>query len=208
MAIRDIKVLRGFRICSSCGKRIWDQGYDQESRISYIMVRDKVCYDCAYWKELIDYPPEYLEILGNQCIRIHPVADKKNKALLLGGKGKMRYFMRKDGALLQSNDIWVIGTIPERFREALPSTISEITLRAYKQLKKSPKKCKARACMDRYHCWRFNLELEKECGPFNAIPPKWNVGDEHCGYFIPLKDIAIDERQCLKPEKENETENK
>lgn len=189
MAIKGIKILKGFRTCSLCGKRIWNQGYDQDSHIYHIMTKDKVCYDCAYWKDLIDYPPEYMEVLGHQCLRLHPVADKKNKALLLGGRGKMRCFMRKDGTLFRSNDIWIIGNIPEQFRHALPSTVSEISVRAYNQLKKSTQKCKARACMDRYRCYRYDLNIEKDSGPFNVIPPKWNVGDEHCSFFIDIKDF-------------------
>lgn len=208
MAIKGIKVLKGFRSCSMCGKRIWSQGYEQESHISHIMTRDQVCYDCAYWKHLIDYPPQYLEVLDNKCIRLHPVADKKNKALLLGGKGKMRYFMRSDGELIKSNDIWIVGIIPERFRNALPSTVCEISIRAYKQLNKSKKKCKARACMDRYHCFRYDLNVEKESGPFNTIPSKWKVGDEHCGFFINKKDFAIDEISVSKQKKDNGTKDK
>lgn len=208
MAINGVKILKRFRICSICGKRIWDQGYDPDSHISHIMTRDKTCFECAYWKDLIDYPPKYLEVLGSQCLRLHPVADKKNKALLLGGRGKMRCFMRNDGSLLQSNDVWIIGNIPEHFRYALPSTVSEISVRAYNQLKKSTKKCKARACMDRYRCYRYDLDIEKDSGPFNTIPPKWNVGDEHCSFFIDIKDFKVDESSVSKRMKENEAEDK
>ncbi len=207
MALYGIKVLKKVRSCSMCGKNIWGQGYEQDSHISHIMARDKVCYDCAYWKHLIDYPPEYLEVLDNKCIRLHPVADRKNKALLLGGKGKMRYFMRKDETVVQSNDIWIIGTIPERFRNLFPATVSEITPKAYRQLKKSTKKCKARGCMDRYHCYRYDLNVEKESGPFNTIPPKWKVGEEHCGFFINKEDIAIDESSVSKRKKDNGRKN-
>lgn len=74
------------------------QNYNTQNRIAHIMVRDGVCYECAYWEDLIAYPPEYMEVVNHKCLRLHPVADKKDKTLILGGKGKMRYFMRTDGS--------------------------------------------------------------------------------------------------------------
>ena len=84
----------------------------------------------------------------------------------------------------------------------------EITLKAYRQLKKSSKKCYARGCMDRYHCFRYDRALENdEKGSFNAIPPKWNVGDEHCGFFINIQDIKSDESSVISKPNSNEAEN-
>ena len=184
------------------------QGYNIRSHITHIMKKNNVCYECAFWEELIAYPPEYMEVINQQCLRLHPVANKKDKTLTLGGKGKMRYFMRTDGSLIQSNDIWTIGTIPERFISQLPTTAVEITLKAYRQLKKSSKKCYARGCMDRYHCFRYDRALENdEKGSFNAIPPKWNVGDEHCGFFINIQDIKSDESSVISKPNSNEAEN-
>lgn len=189
MSVRR-RILSKLTYCSLCGNKIWMQGYNIQSRITHIMAKNRVCYDCAFWTELIAYPPEYMEVVKNQCLRLHPVADKKDKTLILGGKGKTRYFMRTDGSLIQSNDIWTIGTIPERFISQLPTTAIEISFKAYRQLKKSQKKCYARACLDRYHCFRYDRTIEDdERGSFNAIPPKWNVGDEHCGFFINIQDI-------------------
>lgn len=199
--------MRKIKYCQLCGKRIWMQGYNIQNRIAYIMNKDNVCFECAFWQDLIDYPPEYMEVVNNQCVRLHPVANKKDKTLRLGGKGKLRYFMRPDYSLLQSNDIWIIGTIPERFRSQLPTTAIEISLKAYRQLNKSTKKCRARACFDRYNCFRYDITLEKDNGPFNSIPPKWKVGDEHCGFFINLEDIKFDESSVINKLNSNATTN-
>lgn len=176
--------------CKSCGKKIWTLGYNSQNRIAYLMQKEGVCYDCAFWEDLIAYPHQYMEVVKNQCLKICPVADKKDKTLLLGGKGKKRYFMRPDGSLFESNDIWVIGTIPERFISQLPITAIEISLKAYQSLKRNNKKCNARACLDRYHCFRYDKQIEfDDNGPYNQIPPTWKVGDEHCRFFINRQDI-------------------
>lgn len=186
------QLLNNVRYCKCCGAIILLYGYDSEHRLTRIMKQKGICYECAFWQELTAYPPEYLEVVNNRCLKIYPVADKKDKTLILGGKGKMRYFMRPDQSLFQSNDIWIIGTIPKRFLDKFQPTAIEITSKAYRQLKRTNKKCNARACLDRYHCFRYDVEQENN-NPYNTIPPKWKVGDEHCGFFINRKDIAIDE---------------
>lgn len=187
------KVLSKVKRCTLCGNKIWAQGYDIQHRISRIMFQKNICYDCAYWEELIAYPPQYMEVLENQCLRLHPVVEEKKKTIILGGKGKMRYFMRSDGTLFRSNDIWQIGLIPERFRSQLPNTVLEISQVGYTRLSKDKRKCFARGCFDRYNCFRYDLTIEDtDSGAFNTIPPKWKVGDEHCRSFLNLSEILSD----------------
>lgn len=173
------------------------QGYDSQHRLSHIMNRDKVCYTCAFWKDILEYFPDYMEIVGHKCLKIYPVTDKKDKSLILGGKGKMRYFARKDLSVFQSNDIWLIGIIPERFQDQFKPTAKEITSKTFKKLQKNSMKCKARGCFDRYHCLRYNLELESN-GAFNSVPLKWKIGDEHCKFFIELESAYIDDSSVNK----------
>lgn len=186
------KILNGIRFCKCCGARMLLQGYDTQHRLSHIMNRDTICYTCAFWSDLLEYPPDCMEVVGTKCLKIYPVADKRDKSLILGGRGKMHYFIRKDLSVFQSNDIWLIGIVPDRFQEQFQPTAKEITPKTFKKLQKNPLKCKARGCFDRYHCLRYNLELEKE-GAFNSIPLKWNVGDEHCKFFIELDNAYIDD---------------
>lgn len=181
----------GLSACSSCGRTTLVQGFSSGGRISHIMERENICYECAVWNETIARPPEHMEVLGHECLRICPVADKKDKSNILGGRGKRRFFIRNDGSLLESNDIWNVGHIPERFRERLPPTVREITRTAYKKLANFNGKCRARACLDRYNCYRYDTEVERESGPYNRIPVKWHEGDEHCVSFISKKDMDI-----------------
>lgn len=186
------RLFRRIKYCSCCGVKILSLGYDRQNRIGHLMEQKRICYECAFWQDLIDYPPEYFEVINGQCLRIHPVADKKDKTLILGGKGKMRYFVRQDLSVFQSNDIWIIGNIPKRFMGKFKQTATEISLKAFKQLRRTPKICNARACFDRYHCFRYNMELEKD-GAYNSVPASWKLGDEHCGFFINKEEILSDE---------------
>ena len=171
------------------------QGFNTDDRITMIMDREKICYDCAYWKNLINYPPPNMEIVGNTCLKVFPKVEKKEKTMLLGGKGKIRFFIRTDWSeLVTSNDIWPIGTIPEIFKEQLKPTLIELPKNIYKKLEKYNRRCKARGCFDRYNCFRYELEIEKDkIGAFNKIPPAWKVGNEHCRYFINLTEIQNDD---------------
>lgn len=154
-------------------------------------MKDKqICYECAYWLSLVDSPPSNLEVVKGMCVQIFPEADKRDKTLILGGKGKMRYFVRPDRSVIKSNDIWKIGKVPKFFLPSFPDTLIEITQKAYKKLNRTNIKCQARGCYDRYHCFRYNLELESNGKkPFNIVPSNWKIGEEHCRYFINMTEI-------------------
>lgn len=191
------RLLNGVRRCGNCNKRILMQGYNINKHIGELMDKCCICYECAFWQELIDYPHADMEVVGNQCLKVGGVENKWNKVLILGGKGVMRYFMRLDFSTFRSNDVWLIGTIPERFRKQIPPTAIEITSKAYNQLNRNNKRCLARGCMDRYNCVRFDLSLEDKKGAANTVPDSWKVGDEHCGFRIGFENIINDERNIL-----------
>lgn len=197
MRLMKLKMLNGIRFCTYCGARMLLQGYDTQHRLAHIMKQEGICYTCAFWRDIQDYPPEHLEIIGHKCLKVCPVADKKDKALILGGKGKMRYFIREDFTTFQSNDIWLIGIIPEIFLGDFKSTAKEITQKTFKKLQRNGQKCKSRGCFDRYHCLRYDLALECD-GAFNSVPLKWNAGDERCKFFINLDNAYIDDSSVNK----------
>lgn len=181
------RLINGIRFCQFCGERMLFQGYELRDRLSRIMTKEKICYECAYWKELLEYPLKNLEVVDNKLLRILPLVPKRDRSMLLGGDGKMRYFMRTDHTLFKSNDVWTIGTIPERFRVKFPTTAFELTSNSFKRLSRDSNKCIARGCFDRYHCLRYKIEIEEENGPYNIIPKNWKTGDEHCRFFVGSK---------------------
>lgn len=196
------KILKSFKKCFVCGNRIYFQGYTDKDDLTQIMKEKTLCYQCAFWERLITERPEYLEIVGNKCLRIFPLVPYKvklDKTVRLGGKGKRRYFMRDDWSVFESNDIWVVGIVPDRFADKLKPTAVEITKQAFRQLGFNCKKCKARACFDRYQCFRFDLSLEQDrMGAYNQPPSSWEIGGEHCRYFLDKNNVYIDENSATK----------
>lgn len=182
------KIMTNIKRCSHCGAKLWMNGYDTKGRIAYLIKQKSLCYDCAYWIDLYEYPPEFLEIINGECFRIHPFVERKDKTIILGGGGKTKFFMRSDYSVLKSNDIWKIGKVPDRFRDRFPDTVSEINKKTYNNLKRNNRKCNAKGCLDRYQCFRYNLNQEKD-KPFNKVPSNWKIGGEHCGFFIPKDSI-------------------
>lgn len=177
------KTLSKIRVCSKCGVRLLDAGHDRHHRLYKRMTDENLCHECAYWLDLIESPGEYLEVIDGVCYRIYPMADKRDCTVLLGGKGIRRFFARKDLTPFESNDIWLVGAVPQRFIEHFPDTAFEITRYGFNRLSVNHKRCKARLCFDRYHCLRYMTELESN-GPLNEIPNNWRVGNEHCPPFI------------------------
>lgn len=187
------KIFNGVRFCKCCHTRMLFQGYDTQTRLGHIMNARQICHECAYWQDKLDYPPDNIEVIGKRCVKIYPfiedVADLGNSAIL-GGNGKTRYFYRPStGELFQSNDVWRVGTVPARFLPSFPPTVVELLKTHYQKLTVHTKKCRARSCLDRYHCYRYDLTVEEQFGPFNPVPKKWKAGSEHCNDFINLDEI-------------------
>lgn len=181
--------MQKIRKCRECGKRILLHNMNPQQRITRIMKDDSLCYECAYWYEILNYPLSYQEIVNNVVLRVYPEDKEPDPTKILGCRGKYRYFQRSDNTLFCSNDVWIIGKIPEHLQKHFSDTAIEITKKAYLRLVKNPNKCHARGCFDRYECMRYKIELEKESGAFNQIPSKWKIGDERCRFFLNKSEI-------------------
>lgn len=177
--------------CKKCGKKFFYYNIAEYNKVCKRMLKEHICWECAYWENIIKTPPENMEIIGNQCYQIFPYIDTVNKTpdVVLGGKGKIRYLLKHNDKCIKSNDVWLIGTIPPQFQSQLSPTGWWVTNRYYNSLKRSNRKCYARACMDRYHCYRYKYQIEFEEEPLNYPPLDWEVGNEHCPAFLPLREI-------------------
>lgn len=170
--------------CKMCGNLFILQGFIEKSRMTRLMEKHHICCECAYWKNLIDYPPKGLEVVYDVALKIMPFVEKKDRTAILGGKGKTKYYMRMDGTVFKSNDVWTLGKIPLRFRDSLPITAWEIDSKTYKKICNMPLSCHSKECLDRYRCLRYRCIEERGKKPYNNVPLKWKAGGEHCIYFI------------------------
>lgn len=178
-------------ICKKCGKKFFHFGITEFNPVCKRMMKERICWECAWWERIISHPPENMEIVGNQCYQVFPFVNKEERPVgtILGGKGRRHYLLKKNGDCIRSNDVWWIGEIPWRFQSQLKPTGWWTTLRYYSSLKRSHRHCHARACMDRYYCYRYEYKIEFD-GDIKAMPPHdWIIGGEHCPAFLSLFDI-------------------
>lgn len=175
------------RKCNVCGKKFLRAEYNLRRSSNDILdyVKENgVCFECGYWLYLMNHKPRGFQVTNGIAYRILPFIEQPTISMLLGSKGKKCYFVTKRRKLIKSNDVWVIGKIPERFRKKFPDTGWFCDKRVYGRLLKFDKLCKEAGCLDRYKCFRFDTKLELKNGPYNKVPEKWTIGGERCGFFI------------------------
>lgn len=178
-------------VCKKCGKKFFHFGITEFDPVCKRMMREQICWECAWWERVINHPPENMEIVGNQCYQVFPFVSKEEQSIgmILGSKGKRYYLLKKNGDCIRSNDVWWIGEIPWRFQSQLKPTGWWTTIRYYNSLKRSHHHCHARACMERYYCYRYEYQIEFD-GNIKPMPPyDWIIGGEHCPAFLSLFDI-------------------
>lgn len=185
--IKYLKLISQVSKCKMCGKkflRIDHRVYCcEQSLLEYVKEKD-ICYECAFWTSLIDNPPDGLQVTGGKCYKVLPFIDNPTIYMTLGGNGKVRYFLTNEYKLIKSNDVWLIGAIPQRFKSQLPETGWFCSKKAYEKFLSFDGRCYEKGCFDRYKCLRFRAEIELDEGAFNTLPQVWNYGDEHCRDFI------------------------
>lgn len=174
-------------ICNCCLKEEWFDDYEIHSRISKIMADEHVCYQCAFWKDIIYHPEPCAEIINGAYWVIHPKVMRPFN-LLKGRGGKEMYIRKFDGTLYKSNNVWCRGKIPKRFLSQLPDTANFITLQMFMKLKADNHTCYARLCELRHDCFRYNPDAENHQDP-NAIISGNPIEYEGCRSFIHKNNI-------------------
>lgn len=178
-------------LCEKCGKKeIVKTPVSDNEEVSRIMLSKCYCYECAFWEAVKSEKfGEYVTINGVCYNPLPPVYDEYAAIGILGQNGKKMWMMKRNGELVYSNDCWVIGVVPQRLLTEFPDTAFTISKRAYNIIRRRGNKCNKKGCMDRYHCFLYDLDCESE-GRFNKIPNDYKVGEEKCTRFINLnKDI-------------------
>lgn len=176
-----------FYSCNICGKTDDLNMFDTQCALFKPMSEQHICHQCAYWLDIIQHPPLNMEVIGGVAYIANPFVHRPLQ-VIKGHFGKEFYIRKYDETLLRVNNLWNLGKIPERFREQLPDTANFLSLMTYQKLSKDPHKCYAKGCWDRYHCLRYNLQLEKD-GPFNTVPDSHRVGSEECPSFINFNEL-------------------
>lgn len=171
-----------FYTCSCCSQEDNFSAYKPTTALLPYMIEQHVCYECAFWQNIIATPIYGQEVIDGYLFVIHS-STLRPLHVLNFSKGKEYYIRRKsDGELIKSNNVECKGKIPEHFREQLPDTADFLKLMDWQKLKNYPFPCVSRGCWDRYNCFRYDMSVEKD-GAFNIIPPTHEVGSEPCPSF-------------------------
>lgn len=175
--------------CKRCGKVFWTLATNNESPVCHIMEQRNLCAVCAYWTYRLEVPREETQVIDGIYYDFLPPVKRLQVGEMIGGKG-MKYIMLRDGSVKKSNDIWKIGTIPYIFRDEYPDTawwIDKVTFNKINRTRAFV--CHNKGCYDRYHCMRYDIRGEYDKGPWNIVPSRHIVGNEHCPSFINLRNI-------------------
>lgn len=112
--------------CVECGDAVIGSRFNlEEEREHY---RDTHCYTDMFWSEhhRLDNENagrrgrgEAVVVDGAHYI-VNPVVENPRVPRALGMGGRLMRFRLQDGRVLESNDVWFQGDIPERWRDRLP----------------------------------------------------------------------------------------
>ena len=175
--------------CTQCGATGFSFNVDRDTAVTKLMVDKGLCWECAYWEWFLSAEIQNMEVIDNRCYQVFPYTPKPSVNEVLGRKGKTAYILKKDGTCIKSNDIWWLNDIPYKYQDRLPATGWWITKPFYTKLARANHICQAKGCLDRYHCYRYEYQIEFKSGPYNKVPLDWHVGGENCPAFLPLLDI-------------------
>jgi DNA-directed RNA polymerase subunit RPC12/RpoP len=96
--------------CPSCGKS-YTRRHTPESYIG------NNCFDCSFWLEKTDYP-DYMKnhqvIINGQHFMIG-----ETKSFIKGFGGRRFMIQFFDGRIIETNNLWSHGQIPDQFRSML-----------------------------------------------------------------------------------------
>jgi len=98
--------------CPSCGKS-YTRRHTPDSYIG------NNCFDCSFWLGKTDYP----DYMKNHQVIIngeHYMAYAETDGLVRGFGGRRFRIQFFDGRIIDTNNLWGQGPIPERFRSMLP----------------------------------------------------------------------------------------
>jgi len=172
--------------CKLCGKKEYIDDYVDHT-ITSVMKKEQICYQCAFWKDKIEHPNPNRIIVGHSYYIANPYV-KRPMNRTKGMDGREFYIRMFDGTLIKTNNLWCQGKIPEHFQQNFPNTANFLSLMTFQKLSHDDHKCFAMGCWNRYHCLRYNTELEKD-GAFNTIPASYKIGSDNCPSFINFTEL-------------------
>lgn len=179
--------------CSFCGKR---EDLELFRTISSPLVSkmrtERLCFDCAYWKQWMKHPePETIIVSGCVYKQSGPLFKPKHQQLRANA---IKFLMDKStrnvyGCL----GLALRGRIPHQFSKLLPDQFQFISSDTYQRINGfEAEMCLSKGCFDRYHCIWYNSSVAEPEEPWNTIPKNYQIGSENCPSFVNKYDFDND----------------
>ena len=90
-------------------------------------VKDSLCPDCSFWNEklkVLETPEkERVAIYKGVWYEIRFIGFRDAPSEDLGHGGTKFEIAFKDGRLIETNDLWQVGVLPNYFKNLLPNTV-------------------------------------------------------------------------------------
>jgi len=120
--------------CRRCSKMENTEGFEEQTKAE--LEESRLCFDCNFWDEKVIWAKLGGKLNTNNgvatVVRVkgthylaYPMADPKQHGFL-GHGGGLFAFKMLDGTILQSNNVWCQGKIPERYKGLLPDNAERV----------------------------------------------------------------------------------
>lgn len=173
-------------ICAQCHKEFELEPYINNPEILKVMREHSICFTCAFWKPIINKKLDYTVVDG-KCYLINqtPIGLTTQDRFT-----KRHYLMNADFKTKYLGIIRFFGDVPDYLRELLPDEGIFVSRKIFYKALSGFWKCNCKGCWDRYHCLRYDINIEKD-GPWNTVPDDHIIGDEGCYSFIDKKIFSL-----------------
>lgn len=172
--------------CSFCGKQEDLETYRLiKHPLVSIMWDERLCFDCAYWKNWIKNPEPNTIIVSGGLYYLDQPLEKPSRTRLHNLKKCEYLFMPATKDVCVCTGMTLRGRIPEALRNHLPNQYVFITRKEYYSIiNYCAPACLSKGCFDRYQCYWYDAESAEPNEPWNTVPADYVVGSEECPSFI------------------------
>lgn len=158
-------------VCTKCDCIVHPNEFQRDSQTFNRMIKDSVCYECAYWMNIIDHRMNYDHIISHHYYAALPIVKPKKK---------IAHILTFNGDIIHSTELFRYGEIPERFWEGLPNDANFISHGKLRTINANIEfQCNRIGCWDRKCCFWFHDQMD-----WNIIPKDHVIGSENCPMFI------------------------
>lgn len=155
------------------------------------MRAERLCFDCAYWKDYIENPTPGTAIVSGALYAFIPNRNKIDRRNIRKKDITFAYDLAQKEAITCIAPVFK-GKLTPAFANLLPDQYRFISAETYFRIKEyCAPYCNSKGCLDRYHCFWYHPEISEPNKPWNKIPKNYIVGSEMCESFINKEEMYV-----------------